>query len=55
MPAVHDGDTFKFHPKNPPYRGEYVLIRGERCVVTRVRVRWDGPRWELLKLRVKPA
>ena len=53
MPAVRDGDTFKFMPKNPPHRGEVVLIRGERCVVTRARVRWDGPRWELLRLRVR--
>lgn len=45
----------KFMPSFPPRRGEYVLVDGVRCVVTSCRVRWDGPRWTIISLRVRQA
>lgn len=44
----------KFLPNHPPLRGEYVLVDGIRCRVTRCKVKWDGPRWTIRKLYVKP-
>ncbi len=45
----------KFLPSNPPRRGEAILVNGTRCIVTRCRVSWDGPRWTIRSLRVKEA
>lgn len=50
-PSTHD--TFKFFPHNPPRKGEKVLIDHRRCVVTRVKVSWEGREWTLLDLRVR--
>lgn len=44
----------KFFPAMPPRCGETVLVDGDRCRVTRVKVRWREPGvWEIRKLRVK--
>ena len=53
MPDQHE--VFKFFPTSPPRRGEYVLVDGVRCRVTRVRVSWEDQTWTLRKLRVKEA
>lgn len=45
----------KLFPANPPAKREIVLVDGERCVVTRVRVEWEGARWTLTDLRVRKA
>lgn len=45
----------KFRPTSPPARGDIVIVDGERCRVTRARVSWDGPRWTIRLLRVRPA
>lgn len=47
--------VFKFSPRNPPRRGEIVLVDDVRCRVTRVRVKWNADRWTLRLLKVKPA
>jgi len=49
-------EVVKFWPNNPPpHVGEIVLIDGERCRVASATIKWDGPRWTLLGLRVKDA
>ncbi len=48
-------ETVKFFPLNPPRKHEIVLVDGRRCRVTRAKVKWDGDRWTLLDLRVKPV
>lgn len=45
----------KLNPKSPPEVGEAVLVEGTRCIVTRVRVSWEGPTWTLKSLRVRIA
>lgn len=51
MPSEHR--VVKFFPSEPPRRGEIVLIDGERCKVTSVRVTWEGPRWKIRRLRAR--
>lgn len=47
-------EVVKFLPNWPPFRGETVLVDGDRCTVTRARVRWREPGvWEIRKLRVR--
>jgi hypothetical protein len=48
-------EVFKFLPSSPPEKHEIVLVDRVRCRVTRCRVAWDGPRWTIRSLRVKPA
>ncbi len=48
-------EVVKFLPHNPPMVGDVVLVDGERCRVSSATIKWDGPRWELLGLRVKVA
>lgn len=38
----------KFLPRNPPMKGDIVLIDGRRCRVTRApKLDWQGPRWTI--------
>lgn len=46
-------EVVKFLPSNPPRRYERILVDGVPHRVTRVRVKWDGLQWTLLKLRAK--
>jgi len=48
-------EVVKFVPSSPPRRGETILVDGVRSRVTRCKVKWDGPRWMILSLRVKDA
>lgn len=52
---IGEQEVFKFFPNEPPHRGSIVVVDGERCRVTRAKVTWDGPRWTLHRLKVKPA
>lgn len=45
----------KLNPSMPPERGGIVLVDGVRCRVMSCWIRWDGPRWTILRLRVKDA
>lgn len=44
----------KFLPSDPPERGDWVTVDGERCVVTYCKITWEGLEWTLHELRVKP-
>jgi len=44
-----------FLRSTPPRVGEIVLVDGARCCVTSATIKWAGPHWTLLGLRVKDA
>lgn len=48
-------EIFKFFPNDPPRRGGIVLVDGVRCRVIRAKVSWDGRRWTLHRVKVRPA
>lgn len=51
-----DHEIFKFLPRNPPERGDAVLVDGERHRVLRCPVEWDGRTWRMKRgVKVKPA
>lgn len=46
----------KFFPRNPPERGDHVLVDGERHRVLRCPVKWDGATWTMKRgVKVKEA
>lgn len=52
-PDTHE--IFKFLPRNPPHRGEVVLVDDVRCEVLRCPVEWNGCEWTMkrgVKVRV---
>lgn len=46
----------KFFPSNPPERGDYVLVDGERHKVLRCPITWNGATWHMGErgIKVKP-
>lgn len=46
-PATHE--IAKFFPKDPPTRGDTVLVDGKPCQVVRSVLTWEGRTWRLLK------
>jgi hypothetical protein len=46
-------NVFKWLPDMPPRAGEYVLVDGARCRVSRCRVQWQERQWTIVELRVK--
>jgi hypothetical protein len=55
--SVHPSrqEIVKILPASPPRRGEFVLVDGERCRVTRCRIIHTGNVWEIRSLRVRKA
>lgn len=51
-PATNE--IVKILPSNPPEKRDVVLVDGERCRVVRSKVTWEGRRWTLHGIWVRP-
>jgi hypothetical protein len=52
-PDTHE--ISKFFPRNPPVRGDTVLVDGARCKVLACPVSWEGRTWTMKRgVKVRP-